>query len=183
MPEVLRLQASLLDLPVLDRRRTLELCGLVRRGARARFQWAGDVEVCCDKALLGWVTRDMLEPPPEARAVLSEAEPISLRWGPWTLTSRLVRHTGADRRAPGVWRGLMSSKDNCGIFSVSDANSFMRKNKTAFHVKIPWWSARSTPFISWESENSFADWLPGTRQEVRDGGDYDIIADVCVSVT
>ena len=183
LPEVLRSQASLLDLPVLDRHRTLELCRLVRRGARARFQWAGNVEVCCDKTLLGWVTRDMLESPPEARAVLSEAKPVSLRWGPWTLTFRLVRRAGVDYRAPGVWRGQMISRDNCGILSISDANSFTEKNKTDFHVKIPWWSARLTPFISWESENSFADWLPGVRKKMRGDGDYVIIADVCVSVT
>jgi tRNA(Ile)-lysidine synthase len=183
LPEVLRLQASLLGLPVLDRHRTLELCGLVRRGARARFQWAGNVEVCCDSALLGWVTRDMLESPPASRAALSGSCPASLRWGPWTLTSRLVRRSGADCRAPGVWRGLMVSRDNCGILSISDVNSFTGKNKTGFHVKIPWWSARLTPFISWESENSFADWLPGVRKEVCGDGDYVIINDVCAQVT
>ena len=183
---VLRLQASLLDLPVLDRHRTVELCGLVRRGVRARFQWAGNVEVCCDKALLGWITRDMLTSPPEVRAALSdaEAEPFSVRWGPWTLASRIRRvlSAGTDYRAPGVWRGRMFSRDNCGILSISDANSFMGENKTSFHAKIPWWSARLTPFISWKSENSSVDWLPGVRKEVRDGGDYVIIADVCVSV-
>jgi tRNA(Ile)-lysidine synthase len=183
MSEVLRLQASLLGLPVLDRRRTLELCGLVRRGTRARFQWAGNVEVCCDRTLLGWVTRDMLEPQPASRAVLSESDPASIRWGPWTLTSRLVGRAGADYRARGVWRGFMVSRDNCGILSISDVNSFMGKNKTGFHVKIPWWSARLTPFISWESENSFADWMPGARKEVCGDGDYVIITDVCAHVT
>jgi hypothetical protein len=183
IPEVLRLQASLLGLPVLDRHRTVELCGLVRRGAPARFQWAGDVEICCDRALLGWVTRDMLKSPPASRAVLSGADPVSLRWGPWTLISRLVRRADADYRARGVWRGFMFSRDNRGILSISDANSFMGKNKTGFHVKIPWWSARLTPFISWESENSFADWLPGVRKEVCGGGDYVIITDVCAQVT
>jgi hypothetical protein len=59
----------------------------------------------------------------------------------------------------------------------------MDKNKTGFHAKIPWWSAHLTPFISWKSENSSADWLPGVRKEVRGDGDYVIIADVCVSVT
>jgi tRNA(Ile)-lysidine synthase len=181
--DVLRLQASLLNLPVLGRQRTVELRGLVRRGARARFQWAGNVEVCCDRALLGWVTRDMFESPPGARTVLSEAAPISLRWGPWTLTFRLVRRAGADCRVWGVWRGLMSSKDNCGILSISAANSFKEKNNMGFHVKIPWWSAHLTPFISWESENSSAVWLPGVRKEVRGDGDYVIIADVCVQPT
>lgn len=179
LPAVLRLQASLLGLPVLDRKRTLELCGLVRRGTRARFQWAGNVEVCCDKALLGWVTRDMLESPPAERAVLSDAEPVSVRWGPWILKARLVRRVGADHRGPGVWRGLMIARDNCGILSISDANSLMRQNKTGFHVKIPWWGARLTPFISWESKNSFAGWLPGARKEVRGDGDYVIIVNVC----
>jgi tRNA(Ile)-lysidine synthase len=183
MPEVLRLQASSLGLPVLDRHRTLELCRLVRRGARARFQWAGNAEICCGKTLLGWVTRDMLESPPEARAALSEAKPVSLRGGPWALTFRLVRRAGADYRASGVWRGHLVSRDNCGILSISDANSFIGKNKTDFHVKIPWWSASLTPFISWESENSSADWLPGVRKEVRGDGDYVIIADVCAPVT
>ncbi|MDR3164218.1 MAG: tRNA lysidine(34) synthetase TilS [Synergistaceae bacterium] len=180
LPEVLRMQAARLGLPVLDRQRTLELCDLVRRGTRARFQWAGNVEVCCDKALIGWVTRDMLDSPRMERAVLSEAEPVSLRWGPWTLTFRL-RRAGMDyRAAPGIWRGLMFSRDNCGVISISDANSFIGRNKTCFHVKIPWWSAHLTPFISWESERSFAYWLPGVRKEVRGDGDYVIIADICV---
>jgi tRNA(Ile)-lysidine synthase len=186
MAEVLRLQGALLGLPVPDRHGTLELGGLIRRGARARFQWAGNVEVCCDKSLLGWLTRDMLTSPPEARAVLSEAAPASLRWGPWTLTSRLVRRADANYRARGVSRGLMISRDNRGIISVSGANNFIGiigKNKNNFHVKIPWWSARLTPFISWESENSSADWLPGTREEVRGDGDYAIIADVSANVT
>jgi tRNA(Ile)-lysidine synthase len=179
LPEVLRLQASLLGLPVLDRHRTRELCGLVRRGARARFQWAGNVEICCDKTLLGWVTRGMLESPPEARSVLSETNPASLRWGPWTLESRLVRRIGADYPVSGLWRGLMISRDNCGILSISGVNSFMGKNKTGFHVKIPWWSAPLTPFISWESENSIADWLPGVRKKMCGEGDYVIITNVC----
>jgi hypothetical protein len=179
LTEAVRLQASLLELPVLDRHRTLELRRLVRRGTRARFQWARDVEVCCDKALLGWVTRDMLEPPPAARAVLSEAKPVSLGWGRWTLTFRLARRADVDRRAPGVWRGLMFSSDNRGILSISDADSAAEQNKTGFHVKIPWWSARLTPCISWESENSSAYWIPGVRKEVRGEGDYVIITDVC----
>jgi hypothetical protein len=95
------------------------------------------------------------------------------------LESRLVRRAGADYRAPGVWRGHMVSRDNCGILSISNADSSAGKNKTGFHVKIPWWSACLTPFISWESENSSADWLPGARKEVRGEGDYVIITDVC----
>jgi tRNA(Ile)-lysidine synthase len=183
LPSALRLQALRLELPVLDRHRTLELCGLVRRGTPARFQWAGNVEVCCDKALMGWMTRDMFESPPPKRTVLSDAEPASVRWGPWTVEARLVRRAGADRRASGVRRGLMASRDNCGILSISDANAYIRQNKTCFHAKIPWWSARLTPFVSWESENSLADWLPGIRKEMRGDGDYVIIADVCAQLT
>jgi hypothetical protein len=99
------------------------------------------------------------------------------------MTFRLRRADEAYRAAPGVWRGFMFSRDNCGILSISDVNDLMRENKTRFHVKIPWWSARYTPCISWESENSSADWLPGVRKEVRGDGDYVIIADVCAQHT
>ena len=58
LSHLIRSQGRALSLPVLDRCRTLELCGLIRRSGRWRFQWAGDIEVCAAKPLLGWVRRD-----------------------------------------------------------------------------------------------------------------------------
>jgi hypothetical protein len=99
------------------------------------------------------------------------------------LRARLVPRAADDSRASGVWRARVISPDGSGILSIFDVNTFIKKNKAGFHVKIPWWGVRLTPFILWESENSFVGWLPGTRSEMRGEGDYVIIADVCASVS
>ena len=61
LPHVLRAQGRALSLPVLDRARTLELCSLISRSGRWRFQWAGDIEVCAVRPLIGWVRRSDIE--------------------------------------------------------------------------------------------------------------------------
>ena len=61
LPYVIRAQGRALSLPVLDRARTLDLCALISRSGRWRFQWAGDIEVCAARPLIGWVRRGDLE--------------------------------------------------------------------------------------------------------------------------
>lgn len=61
LPYVIRAQGKALSLPVLDRRRTLDLCGLILRSGNWRFQWAGDIEACASGGLLGWIRRRDLE--------------------------------------------------------------------------------------------------------------------------
>ena len=57
LKEMLRLQGKKLALPVLSRRRTDELLGLVRKGGKWRFQWACDIEVCYSLRGMGWLHR------------------------------------------------------------------------------------------------------------------------------
>ena len=57
LPYLIRAQGRALSLPVLDRGRTLELCSLISRSGRWRFQWAGDIEVCAARPLIGWIHR------------------------------------------------------------------------------------------------------------------------------
>lgn len=61
LPHVIRAQGRALSLPVLDRARTQELCSLISRSGRWRFQWAGDVEVCAARPLIGWIRRGDVE--------------------------------------------------------------------------------------------------------------------------
>lgn len=57
LSNALRLQGERLSLPVLDRKRLNELCRLVKKSGRWRFQWAGDVEVHALDGVIRWVTR------------------------------------------------------------------------------------------------------------------------------
>ncbi len=58
LADMLRLQGSRLDLPRLDRARTLQLTGLIRKGGKWRFQWARDIEVCWSNRGMGWLHRE-----------------------------------------------------------------------------------------------------------------------------
>ena len=58
LADMLRLQGVMLDLPKLDRDRTLQLMGLIRKGGRWRFQWARDIEVCWSNRGMGWLHRE-----------------------------------------------------------------------------------------------------------------------------
>ena len=54
---MLRLQGEKLGLPRLSRYRTLKLLGLIRKGGKWRFQWAGDIEICYSNRGMGWLRR------------------------------------------------------------------------------------------------------------------------------
>lgn len=58
LADMLRLQGVRLGLPKLDRDRTLQLMGLIRKGGRWRFQWAMDIEVCWSNRGMGWLHRE-----------------------------------------------------------------------------------------------------------------------------
>jgi hypothetical protein len=171
------LQADLLRLPIIDRKRMDEACALVKDGRQCRFQWARDVELCCGYAALGWIERSMLAPPREIELSLRDGEKKIVDWGPWTITLDMKRRDlPAAYPARGATKTELPSLDASGTVAISDANSFMKKNKLGFHDKIPWWSVHNTPVISWKSANSFENWLPGVRGNVRCESIYVIIA-------
>lgn len=58
LADMLRLQGLRLELPRLDRDRTLQLIGLIRKGGKWRFQWAMDIEVCWSERGMGWLHRE-----------------------------------------------------------------------------------------------------------------------------
>jgi len=58
LADMLRLQGMMLDLPKLDRDRTLKLVALIRKGGKWRFQWARDIEVCWSNRGMGWLHRE-----------------------------------------------------------------------------------------------------------------------------
>ena len=58
LADMLRLQGAVLDLPRLDRDRTLKLIALIRKGGNWRFQWAMDIEVCYSNRGMGWLHRE-----------------------------------------------------------------------------------------------------------------------------
>ncbi|MDR1508088.1 MAG: tRNA lysidine(34) synthetase TilS [Synergistaceae bacterium] len=179
LPEVIRRQAEELRLPVADRRRIAELCGLIRKGGRSRFQWAYDVEVCCGGAVIGWLRRSCFESPGAIQFSIGAGETASIKWGSWTMffESKPARRA----RCKGVWKAVLPSADGSGAITISDADNFIKKNKFYFDVKIPWWSTHNTPIICYESENICHNWLPGIRYTVRHTSDYVIIANIFAS--
>jgi tRNA(Ile)-lysidine synthase len=179
LPSALRLQADLLGLPALDRKRLDEAGRLLKSGERRRFQWAGDVELCCDNCLSGWISREALAAPREISLVLGSGEKKSVEWGPWTIELEMKRR---DSQFSNLRSGAsvieLSSDDESGVAVISGANSLAVKNNFVFHVRIPWWSADNTPVISWKSAKSFDACPVGVRRNVRCDGLYVIIAHV-----
>jgi tRNA(Ile)-lysidine synthase len=180
LPSVLRLQADLLGLPIIDRKRIASLCELIKSGRRARFQWAGETEICCDNSVTGWIERGNLKSPGEISVAMSEGERVRAPWGPWTIDLELKKRgdIGDGVLKCGSRRVAIPSVDAEGIATIFDANSFMKKNNSVFHVKMPWWNTYNTPVISWKSENSFENWLPGEKAKMHTEGVYVIIARV-----
>ena len=182
LSSALRLQAELLSLPVIDRKRTVLLSGMIKDNRRGRFQWADDIEVCCGSPLIGWIRRHMLEPPPEARVSLNDGDARNFSWGPWTIELKM-RNGGA--YSPRGFRSArqyteFSSRDSSGIVELSSACNFMNIKNPGFHAKIPWWSTACMPVLFLKNGNSCSVWLPGTRRDVRGEGEYVIIARVFV---
>ena len=178
----LRLQADLLSLPVIGRKRTVLLSEMIKNCRPGRFQWAGDIEVCCGGPLIGWIERSLLEPPPCEKIFLHHGDSRNFLWGPWTIELEM-KHGGAF--TPCGFQSAsplaeFSSRDSSGVIELSSFDNFMNIKIPGFHAKIPWWSAANTPVIYWKSENSFAVWCPGTRRDVRREGDYVIIARVFI---
>ncbi|MDR2780114.1 MAG: tRNA lysidine(34) synthetase TilS [Synergistaceae bacterium] len=179
LPEVIRRQAEELGLPVADRSRVAELCGLIMKGGRSRFQWARDAEVCCGGPMIGWIRRSHFEPPEAIQFSIGSGGTASIKWGQWTMS--FESKPACLPRRKGVWKAALPSADGSGAITVSDANNFLKKDNSYFDVKIPWWSAHNTPIISCKSEKICHNWLPGTRHTVRETSDYAIIADVFAS--
>jgi tRNA(Ile)-lysidine synthase len=183
MSSVIRLQAEMLGLPVIDRKRIDALRSMIADGKRGRFQWALDAEVCVSGASIGWVRRGMLDAPAEMAATPCEGTPSILEWGPWRISVSVSRADDPDITAHRASRAMWRAEYQPKTVVISSADSFMRKNKSAFHVKIPWWSAPNTPVLSPEGANLLDAWTPGIRGGVRGRGVYVIIADVCVRKT
>jgi tRNA(Ile)-lysidine synthase len=179
LPEVIRRQAEELGLPVADRRRIAELCELMRKGERRRFQWAHDVEVCCGGPAIGWLRRGHFESPEPIQFSIGAGGTASIKWGPWTMS--FESKPACLERRKGIWKAALPSVDGSGAITVSDAYDFSKRNNFHFDVKMPWWSAHNTPIISYGNEKICSNWLPGTRHAVHKTSDYVIIADVFAS--
>ena len=181
LSSALRSQAESLSLPVIDRKRITLLAGMIKNHSRGRFQWAGDVEICCGGPLIGWIERSLLNPPPDEKIFLSDGTSRNFSWGPWTIELEMKRGSNDARKFgdSGI-RAEITSRDSSGVLELSSADNFTGKNFPGFHAKIPWWCTASTPVLSWKSENSSAVWRPWTRRYVRSDGVYVIIARVFI---
>jgi tRNA(Ile)-lysidine synthase len=172
----LREQGRALSLPALDRKRMGELCGLMGKTGRRRFQWAGDVEVCLGGRMIGWLSRDCLKSPDTAEAAVECGKRSGVAWGFWDVAFEMAE--GAPlRRGIGVWSAEFPSDAPFCKAVVSSADAFA-KGIGSVKFEIPWWSSYNTPVVSLECENSREVWLPGARSVARSGGDYVIIAKV-----
>ncbi|MDR1917070.1 MAG: tRNA lysidine(34) synthetase TilS [Synergistaceae bacterium] len=178
----LREQGARLSLPVLDRPRLNELCRLVAEPGRWRFQWAGDVEVCGDRLLIGWIPRSLLKPPDRLDVLLRLKEEIVLDWGIWRMSFALKPRDITERRKNNIWSAALPvSAESCSI-AVTSVFDFNKDKKNMACVKIPWWSSYNMPIIAWRDENIDETWQPGSINYVRNDFDYVIIAKVFAHV-
>jgi tRNA(Ile)-lysidine synthase len=179
LASVLRAQGGKLDLPVLDRSRLNGLLRLLAGSGGWRFQWAGDVEVCGDRSMTGWIPRSLLSSPAGVEARLRCGEGLLLRWGLWTVDLALEPRAAAGRRKSSAWSAVLPvSGVDCSV-SVSSVFDLNKKDKRIFLcAKTPWWSSYNMPIISFGDENGCETWRPGAVNSVRDDGDYVIIAKV-----
>jgi tRNA(Ile)-lysidine synthase len=166
----LREQGARISLPVLDRRRTEELAGLIRRGGRWRFQWALDAEVCGGGSLIGWIKRKFLTPPDDVEIVLETPSRTSADWGVWRMEFSVVPASEA-RPRKGVWSAAFSVRSLPRAIKISSAAA---AGGLEILPRIPWWAAYNFPVVAPPDGNE--KWIPGTRYFVRNSGDYVIIA-------
>jgi tRNA(Ile)-lysidine synthase len=168
-----RVQGRRLGLPALDRRRVSGLCDLITQSGRWRFQWAGDMEVCGARDVIGWLDRSAMTPPPDIEVKLELGEHSVLDWGCWKITAALVKNDGEAPAGSGAMSARLPADAPCRL-SVSSAS----KTDPEFLRGITWWRAASTPIISWEHEKRAIRWMPGAFAGVHNGGDCDIIVHV-----
>ncbi|MDR1019130.1 MAG: tRNA lysidine(34) synthetase TilS [Synergistaceae bacterium] len=167
-----RAQGRMLGLPTLDRRRAGELCRLITLSGRWRFQWAGTTEVCGAREAIGWLDRSALRPPPGIAASLGLGQRVALDWGRWRIEAYLAEN-GGERARSGAMGARLPADAPCTV-SVSGVPF----TGPGFLRGIPWWSAPSTPMISWESEKRAAQWTPGAFADVHNADSCDIIIHV-----
>ncbi|MDR0649219.1 MAG: tRNA lysidine(34) synthetase TilS [Synergistaceae bacterium] len=167
-----RAQGRRLGLPALDRPRTDELCRLITLSGRWRFQWGGTTEVCGAREGIGWLDRSDLRPPQGISATLALGQRVALGWGRWRIEASLAPNDGKPARS-GAMRARLPADAECLVSVLSipqKAHEFLRG--------IPWWSAPSTPMITWEHERRAIQWTPGAFADVHNGGSCDIIIHV-----
>lgn len=167
LADLLREQGRRLDLPSLDRRRLIDLCGFLRTRGRWRFQWAKDVEVC-GGPLIGWIKRASLVP--LAEFPLGRLAPGCERlipYGDWRVAIS-VRERSSGLPREGAWRAVLPY-DPDGVLSL--ANSLGSS-------ALPWWSRAAWPSVVWRGAKSSGCWTPGRFYRVQETGTYAIIARV-----
>ena len=172
LASLIRAQGRRLGLPLLDRRRVRELCGLFARGGRWRFQWAGDAEVCGASGEIGWINRGALCPPPDVSVKLECGESTVLDWGDWRIEAALAKNGGYAPKS-GSWSARLPADAPC-FLSVSSA---LGRHCDILH-EIPWWNEAATPILSWKHENRTIQWMPETREPIHNSGNCDIIVQV-----
>jgi tRNA(Ile)-lysidine synthase len=172
LASLIRAQGRRLGLPLLDRRRVGELCGLIAGGGRWRFQWAGGTEVCGASKEIGWIDRGLLCPPREITVRLERGCHKVLDWGAWKIEAELAENSGEPRRS-GSWSARLPADAPCYL-SVSGVSG---TNCDILH-ETPWWNEAATPIISWKHENRPVYWMPEALDYMHNAGRYDIIVRV-----
>jgi tRNA(Ile)-lysidine synthase len=174
LASAIRAQGRLLGLPVLDRRRLGDLCGLIAGTGRWRFQWARDIEVCGAKGGIGWMKRTDLEPPETLAVRLERGEDRVIDWGKWRISLNL---TPTDRLPLrwGNWSARLPANDPC-FLSVTSAKN--RTESDSIAREIPWWSEAGTPILLWEYGDRKIDWAPFFLKSDYTEGDGVIIVRV-----
>jgi tRNA(Ile)-lysidine synthase len=167
-----RAQGRRLGLPALDRQRVAELCGLITRPGRWRFQWAGTTEVCGAREAIGWLDRSALCPPPDIEARVERGQRVTLDWGRWRIEAALEGN-GRGHAKSGAMSARLPADAPCCLL-VSNVH----ETDAEFLRGIPWWIAPSTPIISYGHEKRATRWRPGAFADVQNGGNCDIIIHV-----
>jgi hypothetical protein len=131
------------------------------------------MEVCGARDVIGWLDRREMSPLPDIAVKLELGERRVLDWGRWKITAALLKNDGEERLRSGAMSARLPADAPCRL-SVSNAS----KTNSEFMRGITWWSAPSTPIISWAHENRSIRWMPGAFADVHNGGNCDIIIHV-----
>jgi tRNA(Ile)-lysidine synthase len=172
LAEMIRAQGRRLGLPLLERRRVRELCGLFERGGRWRFQWAGSIEVCGASGEIGWIDRSLFCPPNEITARIECGESKILDWGAWRIEAALAKNSGEPPRS-GPRSARLPADSPC-VLSISS----VLETDCRILREIPWWHEAAAPILSWRHEDRLIRWMPEALESMHNAGSYDIIVRV-----
>nr|WP_255700293.1 tRNA lysidine(34) synthetase TilS [Dethiosulfovibrio faecalis] len=134
-----------LGLRTLSRHRTEILSDLLERSSRWRFQWSEDVELCCCKDHLIWLTRESLEERSSETIVLSLTRGESEWFGEEISWSCLEE--GIPFREGLVANVPVLPKDGECLIDVVPLSSIKNKEKKAVRGSFPWCIENKIPVV------------------------------------